>query len=357
MSSCTSTPTDAGVADLPLAFGGPVGTGRLRVEPEDFLVRELPICEPDGAGEHVWLWVRKRNANTEWTARQLARFAGVAPREVSFAGLKDRRAVTEQWYSVQLPGKAAPEWNTARIDGVDILRAVRHSRKLKRGALRGNEFVLRLRAFNGDRSGIEARLRAIAARGIPNYFGAQRFGRDGGNVDAAVAMLRGEGPRLDRSQRGLYLSALRSFLFNQVLTRRVTEGSWERAVPGDALQLDGRRAWFLATPDDAEVPARVRALDVHPTGPLWGRGPLASADAARRLEEDCVAAYGEICAGLERAGLEQDRRALRIRVQTLQWQWEHDDLLLSFALPAGSYATALMRELVVADSGAAEEDA
>lgn len=345
----------ASVTDLPHAFGGPVGSGRLRAEPEDFVVRELPVCEPDGAGEHVWLYLRKRDANTEWVARQLARCAGVTAREVSYAGLKDRHAVTEQWYSVQLPGKADPDWSAARIEGVEILRSVRHSRKLKRGALRGNAFVIRLRAFAGDVAAADERLRVIAVRGIPNYFGEQRFGRDGGNMTAALAMLRGEGPRPERHVRSLYLSALRSFLFNRVLGARVTDGSWERVVPGDALQLDGRRAWFVATAaDDADTGTRIAALDLHPTGPLWGRGALPTGAAALQLEQDILADCGEICAGLERAGLEQDRRALRVRVQDLDWQWDGSDLILRFALPAGSYATAVLRELVSADAGAEE---
>ena len=342
---------DAAVAALPYAFGGPSGTGRLRVEPEDFIVREQPICEPDGAGEHVWLWVRKRNANTDWVARQLARFAGVTPRDVSYAGLKDRHAVTEQWFSLQLPGKADPDWAAARIEGCEILRAARHSRKLKRGALRGNAFELRIRALNGACPDLEERLRAIAARGMPNYFGEQRFGRDGGNLAAAAALLRGEGPRVDRHVRGLYLSAARSFLFNQLLAARVRDGSWEQALPGDALQLDGRRAWFIADAADPDIEARVRALEVHPTGPLWGRGMLATQTVARTLEEACLAPYADWCAGLERAGLEQDRRALRVRVGELAWNWEADDcLVIHFALPAGSYATALLRELIETDS-------
>ena len=346
--------------DLPYAFGGPAGIGQLRVEPEDFVVRELPVCEPDGAGEHVWLWVRKRNANTDWVARQLARFAGVTPREVSYAGLKDRHAVTEQWFSIQLPGKADPDWTAAQIEGVEILRAVRHSRKLKRGALRGNAFEIRIRAYSGARAVVEARLRAIAASGMPNYFGTQRFGRDGGNLAAAAAMLRGEGPRIDRHVRGLYLSAARSHLFNQVLAARVRDGSWERALAGDALQLDGRRAWFIADAADSGIEPRVRELDVHPTGPLWGRGVLATQDTARAFEETCLEPLHDWCAGLERAGLEQDRRALRVRVSELSWEWIGTDVLMvRFSLPAGSYATAVLRELIEGmdgDEASATED-
>lgn len=333
--------------DLPFAFGGPVGQGRLRVEPEDFRVREVPICEPDGAGEHAWLWIRKRNANTDWVARQLARFAGVTPRDVSFAGMKDRRAVTEQWFSVQLPGRADPDWSMLNAEGVEVRRAERHSRKLKRGALRGNDFDIRVRALTGDRDLIDARLNAIAQRGIPNYFGSQRFGREGQNIAGADAMLRGEGRRPERHVRGLFLSAARSFLFNRVLATRVQAASWEHAIAGDVIQLNGSRAWFLADPTDTSLAQRLVQLDVHPTGPLWGRGTLATADAARELELACMADWADWCVGLERAGLEQDRRALRVKALDLRWAWSSEgDLLLHFGLPPGSYATILVRELM-----------
>ena len=346
----TAHPTDD--TDLPFAFGGPAGSGRLRVEPEDFVVREIPICAPDGSGEHVWLYIRKRNANTEWVARQIARFAGAAPRDVSFAGLKDRRAVTEQWFSVQLPGRADPDWARLEVEGVTVLQAARHSRKLRRGALRGNRFEIRVRGFDGDRALAEARLRALAARGVPNYFGTQRFGRDGGNLEAAARMLRGEGRRPARHERGLYLSAARSHLFNQVLAARVAAGTWDTLLDGDVLQLDGGRAWFVADAGDAELPRRLQGMEVHPTGPLWGRGDPATQGAARALELACLEPWREWCAGLERAGLEQDRRALRVRAAELSWSWaDESELSLAFALPSGSYATALLHELVTADGG------
>lgn len=338
--------------ELPFAFGGPAGSGRLRAEPEDFVVREMPICAPDGSGEHVWLHVRKRNANTEWAARQIARFAGVAPRDVSFAGLKDRRAVTEQWFSVQLPGRADPDWTRFEAEGVAVLEAARHSRKLKRGALRGNRFEIRVRDFVGDRAAAEARLQALAARGLPNGFGMQRFGRGGSNLEAAARMLRGEGGRPARHERGLYLSAARSHLFNRVLAARIAAGTWDTLLEGDVLQLDGGRAWFVADAGDPELPQRLRALDVHPTGPLWGRGELATAGAARALELSCLEPWAAWCAGLERAGLEQDRRSLRVRTADLSWAWSGgSDLSIAFALPPGSYATALLREVVAADGG------
>ena len=340
---------------LPYAFGSPAGSGRLRAEPEHFKVCEIPICEPDGAGEHVWLHVRKRNANTEWVARQLARYAGVQPRDVSYAGLKDRHAVTEQWFSIQLPGKADPDWSGLMIEGVTILRAERHSRKLKRGALRGNRFGLRVSGFAGAAAGVDARLQAISVRGMPNYFGEQRFGHGGQNISAARAMLQdGGGRRLPRHTRSLYLSALRSHLFNRVLAARVAAGNWDQLLSGDLLQLNGSRAWFKSEPD-ATTLARVQALDVHPTGPLWGRGALESAADARQLEEAVLSTCSEDCSALERAGLEQDRRALRIKVGALSWNWQDAETLdLSFELPSGSYATVLLRELIETDDSASE---
>ena len=356
----TLNPDVVGIATpaLPYAFGGPVGTGRLRAEPEDFQVQEIGICEPDGGGEHVWLWVRKRNANTEWVARQLARFAGVTPREISYAGLKDRHAVTEQWFSVQLPGKADPDWQSAHIEGVEVLRAQRHSRKLKRGALRGNRFRLRVRGFDGSPQALEARVATIIQRGIPNYFGVQRFGRGGGNLAAAAAMLRGEGPRIDRHLRGLYLSSVRSYLFNQVLAARVSAASWDRELAGDAMQLNGSRAWFIADGSDPTLKQRLVDLDLHPTGPLWGRGSLATQAVAYELETMVLAVYNDWCRGLERAGLEQDRRALRIAVADLEVAWQADtDFVVQFSLPSGCYATTVLRELIATQGEGSEEEA
>ena len=332
--------------DLPPAFGPPLGRGRLRVEPEDFVVVEQPLVEPDGEGEHAWLWVRKRGQNTDWVAGRLARLAGVKPREVSYAGLKDRHAVTEQWFSVQLPGRADPDWSALEVEGVTVLAAQRHSRKLRRGALRGNRFRLRLREFSGDSDALAARAAEIAASGLPNYFGAQRFGRDGGNLDAARRMFADPRRRLPRPKRSLYLSAARSHLFNRVLAERVRRGDWGDCLPGDVMQLDGRSALFAVPDCDAEIRTRLAALEIHPTGPLWGQGASMCSDDCARLEAACLEAETELRDGLERAGLEPDRRALRVRAEGLRVTPEAGDLWLEFGLPAGSYATVLLDQLV-----------
>jgi tRNA pseudouridine13 synthase len=335
--------------DLARAWGDPVACGRLRVVPEDFQVSEIPLLEPEGSGEHVWLLVRKRLQNTADVAAVLARCAGVPLRDVSYAGLKDRQAVTEQWFSVHLPGSAAPVWSTLDSPGVSILRAARHGRKLRRGALRGNRFRISVRDLVADPTLLRQRLETITAEGVPNYFGEQRFGRDGSNLRAAERLFRNPRLRLSRHQRGLALSAARSLLFNGVLSRRVSEGSWNRALPGDVLQLQGSHSYFVAAAVDAELQRRLADHDVHPTGPLHGRGTPPVEGEPLALETAVLAGYPDWLAGLEAAGLKQERRALRLTMDDLEWRQPAVDVLcLEFSLPAGAYATSVLREFLSA---------
>lgn len=328
------------------AWGGPAIQAVLRQQPEDFQVRELPVLEPQGSGEHVWLWIAKRGENTEHVAGLLARHAGVHARAVSFAGLKDRHALTAQWFSVHLPGRAEPDWYALNSDSVTVQRHVRHGRKLQRGALRGNAFRITLRAVEGDRAGLQVLLERVRSGGVPNYFGEQRFGAAGSNLDSALQLFRNPRLRLSRSRRSLALSAARSLLFNAVLSQRVRYGNWNRIVPGDALQLDGSRSFFLTDAADPDLNARLLAMDIHPTGPLPGAGDSPVRGACRELETAVLADYDTLRHGLAAAGLRQERRALRVQVNDLSWHWpEADRLVLEFSLPAGSYATALLREL------------
>lgn len=331
------------------AFGRPVATGRLRSVPEDFRVDEELGFEPDGSGEHLLLQVRKRNTNTEWLARQIARIAGVRPRDVSYAGLKDRHAVTSQWFSIHLPGREDPDWSELGSDDVHLLRAARHGRKLRRGALELNRFTITVRELKGDSEELGERLAAIAARGVPNYFGAQRFGRGYANLDRARALFEGARER-DRHKRGLYLSAARSFLFNEVLSRRVEEGCWDALLPGECAMLAGSRSFFVASAPDADLAARLASGDIHPSGPLWGRGELPSRDAAAELERSVVGEYPLFTEGLERAGLEQERRPLRLVPAGFEWTLEENTLELRFTLPAGAFATSVLRELVCVEA-------
>ena len=329
---------------LARAFGEAVLQARFRVAPEDFFVEELPSFAPSGEGEHLLLTIEKRGLNTAFVAKRLAQWAGIAEMGVGYAGLKDRHAVTRQRFSVHLPKKVSPD--VAALDGDDlkVLEQHWHQRKLPRGALAGNRFVLVLRELVGERPAIEDRLRAILASGVPNYFGEQRFGREAANIEAARRMFGGE--RVKREQRSILLSAARSALFNAVLAARVARGDWSSGADGDVWMLDGTHSVFGPTDLDETLRERVRAQDVHPTGPMWGLGELRSSGAIRALEQETTNAFADLRVGLEAAGLKQERRALRMRVPGLEWRWLGGNALqLSFELAPGSYATEVLAEL------------
>ncbi|MGH8158682.1 MAG: tRNA pseudouridine(13) synthase TruD [Rhodanobacter sp.] len=331
-------------APLPWAHGAPPLQAKLRSTPEDFVVEEILGYDADGAGEHALLWVEKRGANTDWVARELAKFAGVSPVAVGYAGLKDRHAVTRQTFSVQLAGKSDPDWSTFPHAEVKVLAATRHSRKLKRGALRGNRFVLVLREVQGDRDAAEQVLGQIATRGVPNYYGEQRFGREGGNVAQARAMFAGR--RVERDKRSFLLSAARSQIFNSVLAARVEGDAWDQPLDGEIWSLAGSRSWFGPEPFTEVLAERLARADIHPSGPLWGQGEPPTQGEAGVLEREVGAASGDLAEGLAAARMDQERRPLRLMPKDLKWRWlEGDTLELTFELPAGAYATVVVREL------------
>jgi tRNA pseudouridine13 synthase len=341
--------------DWPRASGKPTASARIRSCPEDFQVDEILGFEADGEGEHLLLRVQKRNQNTADVARLLARHAELKQRDVGYCGLKDRNAVTTQWFSVWLPGKPDPDWSSIENDDLRILESKRHRRKLQRGTLQGNRFVIVLRDVEFDESSnretLGQQLALIQKQGVPNYFGEQRFGRGGKNLTDAAAMFGGRRVKA-RHLRSLYLSSARSFLFNEVLAARIAAGNWQQALLGEALMLAGSRSYFVAEELNEEIEQRLASGDVLPSGPLWGRGELPSRSEAHALEQEVLAgqtagseSYRE---GLEQAGLKQERRALRLPVDGFQWHWlpEGQSLQLSFRLPAGCYATSVLRELV-----------
>ncbi|QKT02344.1 tRNA pseudouridine(13) synthase TruD [Ectothiorhodospiraceae bacterium 2226] len=320
----------------PYAYGGPRVRGRVRARPEHFQVDEEPLEPPLGEGQHLWVQVRKRGANTEWVARQLAQAAGVPPLDVGYAGLKDRHAVTTQWFSIDLAGRDPDPAGLAGED-YEVLAVGRHPRKLRRGELAGNRFTLQLTDLAGDLDALETLLPVLGEQGVPNYFGPQRFGRGGDNLRRAALMLAGE-LRPPRHQRGLYLSAARSFLFNQVLGARVAADTWRTALAGEAPFYGGQ------------------GYRRGPSGPLWGRGRSPVFGAAAQVERDALAPYAALCEALEHVGLKQERRALALPVADLAWQRTEEGWQLSFWLPAGAYATSVLRELVeLVDQPAAED--
>ena len=331
---------------LPRAHGAAVLSAAIRTAPEDFFVEEIDAFAASGEGEHLLLSVEKRGMNTAYAAKLLAQWAGVGEMAVGYAGLKDRHAVTRQRFSVHLPRRQAPAPGALEAEGLRVLGHAWHARKLPRGALAGNRFRLVLRAVAGDRDAIQARLRDIAATGVPNYFGEQRFGRDGANLDNAIAMFAGR--RVARAQRTHLLSAARSELFNRVLAARVRDGSWNRGLEGEVWLLDGSRSVFGPEPWSQALAERLARFDIHPGAPLWGRGELRSTGAARQVEEAALADGQALAlrAGLESAGLRQERRATRLRPAGLAWEWLGDDvLLLAFELPPGAYATTVLGAL------------
>lgn len=329
---------------LPGGFGAPVLSALYRASPEDFVVEEIPGFEPTGQGEHLLLTVEKRGANTVHIAKRLARWAGIPEMGVGYAGLKDRHAVTRQRFSVHLPKRVAPDLAALQDEELKVLDSAWHNRKLPRGALKGNRFELVLREVAGDADAIGRRLSAIAAGGLPNYFGVQRFGREGDNVEAARRMFAGQ--RVQREQRSIYLSAARSEMFNAVLAARIAAGDWATGREGEVWMLDGTQSVFGPELASEDLAARAARMDIHPTGPLWGTGELRCTGAARELELAALEPFADLRAGLEAAGLKQERRALRVRVQDLAWHWPSDGVLaLAFTLPPGAYATGLLAEL------------
>lgn len=330
----------------PRAHGAPCGQAVLKATAEDFQVDEVLGIELSGAGEHLWLWVEKRGLNTEDAARRLARAAGVPIRLISYAGLKDRQALTRQWFSLHLPGKHDPDLSAAQDDTLAILKQVRHSRKLQRGAHAANGFTLRLTQLKADQAALDQRLQTIRAQGIPNYYGAQRFGFEGGNVAHARHFAeRGELPD-KRNLRSRVLSAARSFVFNRVLAERVAAGTWNQALPGDLLAFTDSRSFFAAGEAECLDP-RLAELDLHPTGPLWGDGASPALGGTFALEQRIAAAEPQLTAWLAQADMAHERRILRLPISGLTWHYPESDILqLEFVLPAGCFATALVREIV-----------
>jgi tRNA pseudouridine13 synthase len=326
------------------AHGAPVLSARFRTAPEDFRVDEIAGFAPTGEGEHLLLTVEKRGMNTAFAAKRIAAWAGIAEMGVGYAGLKDRHAVTTQRFSVHFPKRVAPDLAPLQSEDLRVLESNWHNRKLPRGALAGNRFELVLREVEGDPAAIGARLAVIAEHGVPNSFGEQRFGRAGDNVEAARRMFAGR--RVKREERSLLLSAARSEIFNAVLAARIADGSWASGTEGEVWMLDGTHSVFGPEPPSDALQARNAAQDIHPTGPMWGRGELRSGGHARELEEGAVAPFADLRDGLEAAGMKQERRALRMRVQHLAHEWlEPGVLKLRFELEPGSYATEVLAEL------------
>jgi len=321
--------------DWARAHGAPLFSAGIRREIDDFDVTEDLGFDFSRDGEHDYLFIEKRGANTEWVSRQLAHHADVPARDVGYAGLKDRHAVTRQWFSV--PRWNTPDWGQLQVDGVRILDQQRHSRKLRRGAHKANRFRIILRGRVPDGRELDARLGIIGSAGVPNYFGEQRFGRGGSNIRLADAWSQGK--RLSRHKRSIAISTARSYLFNQILEKRVHDGSWNRLVPGDIANLDGSGSVFAVDALSEDLERRCDEMDIHPTGPLCGDGTPGSLLPIGN--EGWVTALAD-------ARVKPANRSLRLRVLDLGWSTSADCLVIEFALSRGSFATVVLREIAEA---------
>jgi tRNA pseudouridine13 synthase len=313
-SDLKEAPDEAPNEELPTSlsfnpiYGDFLGCGEIRQTHEDFYVKEILDVEPCGEGEHVYLWVRKAGQNTGWVAEQLAKYLSLRHFDIGYGGMKDRHAVTEQWFSCWLPGKDEPNWEGLAIEGAKVLKSIRHKSKLRRGTHKANQFRLVVRNFNLQnctRQEFEKRLQQIADTGFPNYFGPQRFGFEGRNLDRARALFRGE--KQDRKKRGIYLSSVRSYLFNLQLSDLIEKGIWPLEGAGWLFGLSPHR--------DIEIPPLDEGLL------FWGEGLISS-------------------------GLKAMQRNWRVLPKDFSWEFGENSLELSFTLPVGAYATSLLHEII-----------
>jgi tRNA pseudouridine13 synthase len=310
------------------AHGEPLFAAQLRSAPDTFHVTEYLGWQPCGEGEHDYLFIEKISTNTEWVARQLADFAGVLVKDVGFAGLKDRHATTRQWFSV--PRWHNPDWSTLQIEGVCILEVTRHLRKLRRGAHKANAFRILLSEPSViDHDALQERIQALSTRGVPNYYGEQRFGRAGGNLKLADEWAKGK--RLPRPKRSLAISTIRSFIFNEQLSTRVADATWDQLLPGDKANLEGSGSLFdLPLIDDVLI-QRCREMDIHPSITLAGAGSGVTPIAWQTA--------------LDNSRVQPGDRSLRLRIHDLHVDQLDRGILISFSLGRGAYATAVLREL------------
>lgn len=332
-------------ATLAYAYGQPGVVAGFKYVPEDFQVDEELGFDLSGAGEHLFLQVRKTALTSKDVLERLSRYFQVSQSAIGYAGMKDKQGVCSQWFSIGLPGRAAPELQALNDAGLEILAHEFNSRKLKQGTHKANHFTIRLRGVHDPDNELEQRLQKIGRQGVPNYYGEQRFGRSGENLARAQALFQGR-LKCSRYQRGILLSAARAAIFNRILSARVAAGNWQSWLPGDVMNLQGSRSVFTTTGQDEGYSDRLQQGDIHVTGALWGRGEPATSLQAGELERAVSTEFVELCRGLEQFGLQQDRRSLRLPVQGLDYNTgANGELNLRFSLQPGGYATAVLREL------------
>ncbi len=337
----------AELTQAPYATGELPGCGGVFKEsPEDFEVEEVPAYLPSGEGEHLFLWVEKRGLATPEVVAALAKALGVPDREVGYAGLKDKQAVTRQYLSI--PAKLESRLGAFALDGARILSARRHGNKLRTGHLWANRFSIRLRGVEKPEAAKVAFERLTEA-GVPNFFGAQRFGVAGRNAELGKALVLGQRvpTRPTRFERKLFLSAYQSLLFNRALARRLDAGQFARALSGDVMRKLPEGGQFRCEAPELDQP-RVDAFEISPAGPMFGPEMVAAAGEVAVSEEALLREEGITLSDFVRGKEETEggRRPYRIPLQNAELSVEGRDLLFRFELSKGSYATAVLRELL-----------
>jgi tRNA pseudouridine13 synthase len=330
----------------PYRFGQPEQSALLKSVPSDFQVFEDLGFMPAGQGEHLFVLVRKTGENTAWVAKLLAEHTGLPLASVSWAGLKDRHAVTEQWFGLHLPGKPDPDIKGLNSDTIQVLHTIRHDKKLRPGVLRGNLFRIYLRDIQQSRD-LDLRLQQISQLGVPNYFGPQRFGHDGNNLVAADNMFSGRRVN-DRQKRAIYLSAARSYIFNHVIAARIRDNCLQEPMLGDCLMFNASDDCLVVDRaiKNSNLTQRMEFGELVTTAPLCGKGISLAKNDALAWEQAILAGHEDWIKALDQAGMQQERRRAILRTNDLRWRWQDNALELHFSLSSGSYATSLIRELV-----------
>lgn len=357
---------------LPQPLTPPIKQALYKAKPEDFVVNEWLALDFTNAGEHLWLHIEKSGINTAYLAKLLSEWAEIPLRDVGYSGLKDRQALTTQWFSLRLPKKHKPASDFAPVDikeheTVNILAEHWHNKKLNRGTHNANQFIITLRELefvskNDAKSAIEQHLQTISKTGVPNYFGPQRFGFGGNNIKEALNLFarplqntsstkkKSKRKGAPREQNAMELSAARSLIFNEIVAARVRDGSWNTGLNGEVFNLNGSGSIFASEHVDETLLARVVSGDIHPTAVMWGVGNDKVAGDAADMEHTVVqqdALLTALATGLEQREVKAQRRALRLPVEDLSWHWmDEQTLVLDFTLTTGSFATSVLASLV-----------
>ena len=330
--------------DLALSNTQTVASGILKQQPSDFVVTEQLGWEPSGEGEHIYLWISKVGRNTRYVLTELARYSNIRERDISYSGMKDKQALTKQWFSLHVPGKQNIDWENFAVDGVLIEKVIRHNRKLRRGTHKTNHFSITVNNINGDNKLIDQRLEQIRQVGFPNFFGEQRFGFSGNNLIEFNRWVTSDTRK--PKNHDLYLSAARSHIFNKALAMRQANKTWNKILVGDMAMLDGSSSVFAVDVCDDEIKQRCESFDIHPSAPLWGKGDLATTESVAVVEQSIADEHQSWCEFLACQGLKQERRATRALAKDLTWRWlDKITVKVEFELTKGCYATSLLAEV------------